>query len=48
LRVRQLTIEQESHFHLVANGMQFGVDSLMKLPQSPDSLFAQLRFTTSP
>jgi hypothetical protein len=38
-RVRQLAIEKKPDLDLLADGMQLGVDCLMKFPQAPDSVF---------
>jgi hypothetical protein len=37
-RVRQFAVEKESHFNLIADRMQLGVDCLMEFTQPPDSM----------
>jgi hypothetical protein len=37
-RVRELAVEKESHFNLITDWMQLGVDCLMEFTQPPDSM----------
>ena len=48
LSVRELAVEKESHFGLVANRMELGIDRLMKFPQPPDSLFRHAAWSPDP